>query len=657
MSEIRRRLESILIVDCGTTTTKAVLLDLVAGQYHLVAHARAPSTVYEPWQDISVGVVSAIARLQEISGRTFLDPEDQLITPEHADGRGVDRLLVVSSAAQPLRVILAGLAQDVSLSSARRAALSTYATIEDVIALEQSAAYPYPRTDSAKINAICSGSADVILVVGGTEGGAAEPVVEMVRDLLRVALFLMDKRAPRVVYAGNSQLHEEVTQLLDGIVSLQLVDNVRPTVDVEDLAPAYEELDVLFYESKMRSLLGIRRLRSWTPSIILPTARAADYTIRYCERAWEVPRAAVGVDIGSSSVTINVSYDGQSRTTIRTDLGVGYGLLGLLDQVDVDDILRWVPFELGETEARDWFLHKALNPQTIPQTRRDMLLEQAAARELLRLTLADALPGWPGMDGEQAATIPPCEPLIGCGGVLAHAAHPGQAALVLLDALQPLGTSAIYIDEYDLIPALGTVANVEPLATVQVLDSDSLLYVGTVVVPMGHAKPGDRVLTVRSCDPETELNLEVRYGELQVVSLLASGQMPAGPHSAGPQTSAPEPIESETSVPQSVAPEPVAPGTSGPQGAGPQSAGPQSAGPQSTAQPSKEPEIELELVPARGFDVGRGFGKSVRIPYRPGAVGLIIDARGRPLPLDEDPFVQRELVDDWLYRMTGERGT
>ena len=163
MSETRRRLESILVVDCGTTTTKVVLLDLVAGQYHFVAHAWAPSTVYEPWQDISVGVVSAISCLQEISGRTFLDPENQLIVPEHVDGHGVDRLLVVSSAAQPLRVILAGLTQGVSLSSARRAVLSTYATIEDVIALEQSVAYPSPRTDSAKINAICSRSADVIL--------------------------------------------------------------------------------------------------------------------------------------------------------------------------------------------------------------------------------------------------------------------------------------------------------------------------------------------------------------------------------------------------------------------------------------------------------------------------------------------------------------
>jgi hypothetical protein len=612
-----------------------------------VAHAWAPSTVYEPWQDISVGVVSAISRLQAISGRTFLDAENQLITPERSDGCGVDRLLVISSAAQPLRVILSGVSQGISLSSARRAALSTYATIQDVITLEQDATSPYPRTDNAKINALCSGQADVILAVGGTNGGASEPVIEMVRDILRVALFLMDKRAPRVIYAGNNQLHEDVIGLLGDMVPLQIVDNVRPAVDVEDLAPAYEELDVLFYEGKMRSLPGIRRLRNWTPSIILPTARSADYTIRYCERAWKASKAAVGVDIGSSNVTINVSYDGRSQTTIRTDLGIGYGLLGLLDQVAVSDILRWVPFELDETEAGDWLFHKAMNPQTIPQTRREMLLEQAAARELIRLTLADALPGWPGMDGQSAAMIPPCEPLIGCGGVLANATHPGQAALILLDALQPLGTSAIYMDESDLIPALGTVANVEPLATVQVLDSDSLLYVGTVVVPRGGAKPGDRVLTVRSLEPDIELNLEVRVGELRVISLSPSGlQESAGLHPAGLQDAG-----SQDAGPQDGAPLDVAP-----QDGGPKRLGSDFPETPTVAWPFEAREIELELVPARGIDVGRGVGKSVRISYRPGAVGLIVDARGRPLPLAEDPFAQRELVNDWLYRMTGERG-
>lgn len=74
------------------------------------------------------------------------------------------------------------------------------------------------------------------------------------------------------------------------------------------------------------------------------------------------------------------------------------------------------------------------------------------------------------------------------------------------------------------------------------------------------------------------------------------------------------------------------------------------------ALPAAEQGTVLELAPARGLDVGGGRGKSVQLPYPAGAVGLIVDARGRPLELHEHAEGQRERVGHWLYQMTGERG-
>jgi uncharacterized protein (TIGR01319 family) len=595
MSEIRRRLESILVADCGTTTTKAVLLDLVAGEYRLVAYAEAPSTAYKPWEDVSAGVVSAIARLQTITGRTLLNEQNQLVVPEHDDGSGVDRFLAISSATSPLRVLLAGLIHDVSLASARRAALSTYTEVVGVIGAErplsEREAGALPFSDS-RIDAVQSCAADVILMVGGTDGGAREPVLAMARDVLRIALYAMRERAPLVLYAGNRDLQDEIAATLEAVAPVQVVDNVRPRIDVEDIVPAHSELDVLFYERKMRTIPGLRQLRAWTPSIILPTARAADYAVRYLARTGESSSAVVGVDIGSSTVTLNVALGEQAQTTLRTDLGLGYGLPGLLEQVEMEDILRWLPFEMDAAEARDRLLNKALAPHTVPQTRQDLLLEQAVARELLRLAWSDALSGWnghtwPGLAGRG----PDIGPIIGCGGVLAHAPHPGQAVLILLDALQPVGTSPIYVDADNLLAALGTVANVEPLATVQMLHDDALCAVGVVVVPLGRARLGDTVLTVRSAAKPETVYLSVGYGDLGVVSL-----------------------------------------------------------------PDAEPGTMLELTPARGFDVGSGPGKSIRMPYPAGSIGLIVDARGRPLELHDTVDIQRARVGNWLYQMTGERG-
>ena len=592
--------DSILVVDCGSTTTKAVVLDTVEGQYRFLAYAEAPSTADRPWEDISIGIIDAIHQLEETTGRTFLDQDGQLITPERSNADGIDRFLVVSSAAQPLRVILAGLVRDVSLASARRAVLSTYVTIEDVISLEQGPSQDQVRTAGDKINAIWHSAPDVICVVGGTDGGATAPVLEMVRNVLRIALYLMGENAPAVVYAGNARLRETVAQQLGEVATVQTADNVRPLPDVENIRPAHEEVEFIFYSQKMKGIPGLKELRAWTPSVALPTARAAEYTIRYCERAWRSSRTALGVDIGGASVTINVCWNGQSLSTIRSDLGMGRGLFALLEQVDVGDILRWLPYEISESEARDRLLNKALHPHSIPQTREDLLLEQAAAREMLRLTLLDSLPGWPGRSAMSLQTeqidrlgyvgyipmIPPCEPIIASGGVLTHAPYQGHAALVLLDALQPTGISTLYLDEYNLIPSLGTVATVNPLATVQTLRNDGLTYLGTVVVPLGRARPGDRALTIRPVDKQSSISSDVMYGNLEVIP------------------------------PQFL-----------------------------------ETGVTLELIPARGFDIGRGPGKSRKINYRGGSVGLIIDARGRPLEIADDPEIQRRNMDYRLWEM------
>jgi len=585
MSQVQQ-LESLMIADCGSTITKVVLLDTVEGQYRFVAYAESPSTVDAPWEDVSVGVVRAIYQLEEMTGRTFLGPDEHLVTPERGDGSGVDRFLAVSSAAHPLRIVLAGLSRDVSLASARRAALATYTKIEGVVSPD--AGSSQRMTDDEQINLIWEKAPDAICIVGGTDGGGSGPVLEMVRDVVRVALYLMGEDAPPVIYAGNSRLRQTIAELLGADARLHIVDNVRPLSDAENIGPAHEELELLFCEEKLQRLPGIEMLRAWSPSAILPTARAADYAIRYCEQAWRSSPAALGVDIGSSHVTINYCRAGQPKSTIRGDLGVGYSLPDLLSAVETSDIARWLPFEIDEHEVRNRLLNKALYPNSIPQMREDLLLEQAAAREALRVALADALPGWTEQVGNRLAsgTLPYCDPIVGSGSVLTHAPYHGHAALMMLDALQPVGITTMYLDEYNLIPALGMAATVEPLALVQVLRAGGLTFLGTVVSPVGEARPGDRVLTVKPVDRKPSIRSDVKYGSLEAIPFQFF-----------------------------------------------------------------EPGTQLELVPARGIDVGSGPGKSVRIVYRGGTVGLIIDARGRPLVFEDDAAAQRQRMDHWLWEM------
>jgi hypothetical protein len=590
MSQARQQLDSILIADCGSTMTKVVLLDIIDGQHRFVAYAESPSTVNDTWGDVSVGVTEAILQLEETTGRTLFGGDGQLIIPETPNGVGIDGFFAISSAAEPLRVVLVGLARDISLASARRAVLSTYARIEAQISLEQEPGSGQPSTDDDKISALWHASPEVVCVVGGTDGGAEAPVLDIVHDIVAVALYLIGEGGPSVIFAGNEQLRDAVTKELEDLASLQIVDNVRPQPDVENIGSMAEEIELAFYDRKLKRLPGVDVLNRWSRGPVLPTARTAEYTIRYCDRAWNPSKPALGVDIGSASVTLNVCQGGRPLATVRNDIGTGYGVGSLLEQVEMDDILRWLPFELDGLEARHRLLNRMLKPDTIPHTREDLLLELAAARQAVRLILRDALPGWPGLSGldARAGMIPACDPLVGSGGLLAHVPYHGYAALLLLDALQPVGISELYLDEYNLLASLGAVASAQPLAMVQTLRGGGLAYLGTAIAPIGHAGRGDRAVTVRAISKETDFSTDVQYGSLAALPLqfLASG-------------------------------------------------------------------TEIEVVPSHAFDIGLGPGRSYKMTYRGGSVGLIVDARGRPLVFDDDPEVQRSHVDGWLWEMMG----
>ena len=94
----------ILATDCGSTTTKAILIQLVDGVFRLTHRGEAPTTVEAPFEDVTRGVLNAILELEELSGRTILDGE-KIISPVK-DNAGVDIFISTSSAGGGLQMMV-----------------------------------------------------------------------------------------------------------------------------------------------------------------------------------------------------------------------------------------------------------------------------------------------------------------------------------------------------------------------------------------------------------------------------------------------------------------------------------------------------------------------------------------------------------------------
>jgi hypothetical protein len=61
----------------------------------------------------------------------------------------------------------------------------------------------------------------------------------------------------------------------------------------------------------------------------------------------------------------------------------------------------------------------------------------------------------------------------------------------------------------------------------------------------------------------------------------------------------------------------------------------------------------LSLQPLNRADAGFGPGRSGSTMVGGGALGVVLDARGRPLHLPLDPVRRRELIKKWYYTVGG----
>src|SRR2546423_2746618 len=230
-------IRTIIATDCGSTTTKAILIEKQGDEYRLVLRGEAPTTVEAPFDDVTVGVLNAVREIEELTGKKFLEG-GKVLAPRNAAGEGADLYLSTASAGGGLQMTVAGVVKSMSAESANRAALGAGAIVMDTIAVDDG------RKEYEKVERIRALRPDMLLVSGGTDGGTVTHLVENAEMLIsadprpRLGIGL---KIP-VIYAGNRDALKPVEEVLDGRVELHPVPNIRPTLEAENLGPAREEI-------------------------------------------------------------------------------------------------------------------------------------------------------------------------------------------------------------------------------------------------------------------------------------------------------------------------------------------------------------------------------------------------------------------------------
>ena len=269
-----------------------------------------------------------------------------------------------------------------------------------------------------------------------------------------------------------------------------------------------------------------------------------------------------------------------------------------------------MPFDIDEKELTNRIGNKMIRPTTVPQSMEELKIEQAIAREALRLsfiqhkafavnlkgvqkerTISDAFEQ--SDSGLSLVDMMDLDLLVGSGGVLSHAPRREQSARMLIDSFLPEGITQLAVDSIFMMPQLVVLANIDQKdlsenarkAALEVFNKDCLIRLGTCIAPVGKAKNGDLILsTTLEMSDGSEKQIDLHQGELLAISA------------------------------------------------------------------DYEP-IKSKLKPAKGIDIGAGKNEEISTTLYGGVVGLVFDGRGRPFNLPNENDKRIDSLNIWSNAM------
>ena len=491
--------------------------------------------------------------------------------------------------------MVAGVVREMTAESAKRAALGAGAIVMDTIASNDR------RKPHEQIQRIRELRPDMVLVSGGTDGGDTKKVIE-IAELIAPARprprFGGEYKLP-LIFAGNKEARQTIERVFSGEgFALSVVDNLRPTLERENLGPARERIHDVFLEHVMAHAPGYDKLMTWANAPIMPTPGAVGDILQTIAKGRGIN--VVGVDIGGATTDMFSVFGGVFNRTVSANLGMSYSISNVCAEAGMDSVLRWVHLDMDERELRNRVKNKMIRPTTIPQTLEALVFEQAVSREALRLAYIQHKSFATTLKGvQQQRTVGDAfsqkeaggslvdnmalDLMVASGGVLSHAPRMEQTALMMIDAFEPEGFTEIAKDSIFMMPHLGVLASVNPRAAMEVFEKDCLVVLGWCIAPRGEVRAGR---------PAFDFTLR-RANEVVAQGQLIGGEMRLVRFGHG-----------EVGM--------------------------------------------LEVRPERGLDMGAGPGKPVTREVRGGAVGIVLVARGRPLKLPTSAVERRACVEKWL---------
>ena len=459
-----------LLIDFGSTYTKLRAIDME--RRRILGSGQGPSTVSS---DIMVGMKAALADLERRLGSL---PRFKY-------------RLASSSAAGGLRMVTAGLVRELTAEAARRAALGAGARLVGTFAY---------RLTQADVERIVALAPDILLLVGGTDGGNSEVILHNAAALGKSAL------ACPIVLAGNRNAADEAVALLAGKEVIRC-ENVMPEFNVLDIEPARAAIRRVFIERIVHAK-GIDRAQAEFDQVLMPTPAAVMEGARLladgCAGAAGLGPLLV-VDPGGATTDVHSVADGEPsvagvipqglpesriKRTVEGDLGMRHNAATIAQAKGLAAIAAEA--KLAPARVSIMLDEIARDVERLPHSADEIALDQALVCAAVQQavtrhcgTVATVYTATGPVTVQYGKDLSGVGAVIGTGGALVHNRDPYAALqMALATSAEPLSLRPrqpkLLLDREYLLYACGLLSSVEPqaalelaLAHLQAIDSET----------------------------------------------------------------------------------------------------------------------------------------------------------------------------------------
>lgn len=437
------------LFDVGSTYTKGLIVD--TEKEEILASASDFTTADT---DIAVGIDKVTAKMLTKHPIAY------------------DQTLVCSSAKGGLRMIAVGLVPDLTLKAATLACYSAGAKVIKSYAFE---------LNQSEVIEIQNTPCDILLLVGGTDGGNTEVVLHNAK------MIAASHPSFPILYAGNKSVLDEVVSIFKShLVDILTCANVMPEYGVLNVEDCRSKIRELFLNSIVKAK-GLSELSEVIDDIVYPTPYSVMEALRLLSKGTKTEKGIgdlMAVDVGGATTDVysmnakfilheGAGYKGLKepleKRSVEGDLGVRLSAMHVLDHMkddpDCDETLHLsvqrLAKDIRETDEKtDTLLAR-------------WCVRLASKRHAGRLESAYTPMGMVlSQSGKDLSLV---KTIIGIGGPVIHSkdsktilteavSDPNQPEILL-----PMTLDRILLDKSYIVSCLGLLASKHPDTTLRLL--------------------------------------------------------------------------------------------------------------------------------------------------------------------------------------------